>query len=81
MLDAYLKARTEMIQLGEAGALKKWTGSETGVYQPHHYGTSSKAACGVERGVQGNIRQEVLWHTLDAAKVDCPECLETMENQ
>lgn len=92
MVDSYIQARTDMRNLGHDGAIEKWIeeekqerrrlGLSTKTHtQPHHYGTSKEAACGVHKGVEGNRRLEVVWHTLDRRKVDCPECLEAMERK
>lgn len=89
MVTGYLQSRQDIIELGEAGAIAKWRREENKARQkaglpkanktqPLHYGTKDKAACGVERGVEGNIRQEVLWHTLSRRKVSCKTCLEKM---
>jgi hypothetical protein len=92
LLDAYIRNRTDVKTLGVDGALEKWRKEENIARrkaglpkakqtQPLHYGTKTKAACGVERGVTGTIRQEVLWHTLNPRKVTCRFCLEAMEKK
>lgn len=87
LVDAYIKARQDINQHGEAGAHQKWWDEEAkerrklglpvkADYTVTHYGTSTKAKCGVHKGVQGDQNLEVMDHTLDPAAVTCPECLE-----
>lgn len=90
LAERYMEARRDTIELGREGALKKWNGEEAkerrklglpvkADYSATHYGDPKKAACGVEKGVEGNIRQRVVDHTWFRKKVTCPDCLEEMQ--
>lgn len=91
LAQRYMEARRDTIEYGREGALKKWNREEAkerrklglpvkADYSVTHYGDAKKAACGVERGVEGNIRQRVVDHTWFRGKVTCPDCLEEMEH-
>lgn len=92
LVDCYIRDRTDMRNLGHDGAIAKWKRENDAErrklglpvkkdYSVLHYGNAKKAACGVERGVTGTIRQEVIGHTMDPKKVTCRSCLAAMEKK
>ena len=89
LAESHMKHRRDVIELGIQGALKKWNREankerrKLGLpcksdYSVIHYGDEKEAACGVEKGVSGNIRQRVIDHTWHVKKVTCPECRKAM---
>ena len=78
LADSFIRHRRQIRQDCLDATLRRWNREEArerrklglevkADYSVIHFGTAEEAACGVEKGVAGNIHQEVVDHSTDVS--------------